>query len=288
MTHDLIENQKSKIENPPSPFRAAMLTALTAFRRQWLSLLIFAGTVAFFHALVVVSFPAIGGIDAVESVITTFPEGLRTLLKIAPNLQGGFALPDYLAFSWFHPVFLGLGSAFVVTRATNALAAEVETGSIYLRLSRPVPRWAFVLGKAFELYLGAAVLAFSGWLGLALGYWLTPLPPLDLGRYMLIATEAFLLFGALGGGGLMISAGMSRTATAGGVGSAWTLFAFLLDVLPAVVNSPLAVLNPWHHYFPQQTLNTGGVDGVGVLVLVGWMVGSVVGAVWIFGRRDLA
>ncbi|MCA9981086.1 MAG: ABC transporter permease, partial [Anaerolineales bacterium] len=92
-------------------------------------------------------------------VVSTFPDGLRQLLKIAPNLQAGFGLADYLAFTWLHPVFLGLGAALVVGRAADALAGQVETGHVYLVLSRPVPRWALVWGKGLEMVVATAVLA---------------------------------------------------------------------------------------------------------------------------------
>jgi hypothetical protein len=138
-------------------------------RRKRVSLFWFAVGAGAFHWLVAASFPAVGGSAAVTSVVRTLPEGLRTLLKLAPNLQAGFGVQDYLAFTWMHPLFIGLGAAFVVGRATDALAGEVERGSIYLVLSRPVARWSFVLGKALEMALGAGAIALAGWVGLALG-----------------------------------------------------------------------------------------------------------------------
>ena len=256
-------------------------------RRKRSGLLIFALAAAGFHALVATSFPAIGGAAVVSSVVQTFPPGLRTLLKLAPNLQAGFGLQDYLAFSWFHPVFLGLGSAFVVGRASDALTGSIESGSIYLLLSRPLPRWAFVTGKMAELLLGAGLIALAAWVGLWLGAISTLTEPLPFLRYGLVALMAWLLFAALGAGALVISSLASRTAVSSGAGSAWTLLAFVLDVIPAVANSRLAWLNPWHHYFPQAIVATGRVDVMGVAVLVGWvMIGTGV-AVWIFGKRDL-
>jgi ABC-2 type transport system permease protein len=225
--------------------------------RKRLSLVVFALSAAAFHALVAISFPAIGGMEAVQSVVRTFPAGLRSLLKIAPNLQAGFGLLDYMAFSWMHPVFLGLGSAFAVTRATEALAGEIERGSIYLVLSRPVRRSEFVAGKALEMLLGAGVIALAGWLGQAAGISLMLAEPLPLDRFLLVAVEAWLLFAALGGGALFISSLTSRTAIAAAVGSAWTLISFVLDVIPAFANSPLGWLNPWHHYFPQEVIASG-------------------------------
>ena len=264
----------------------ALIFASTLRRKRW-SLLWFALSVAAFHWLVAVSFPAIGGMEAVTSVVRTFPEGLRTLLKLAPNLQAGFGAQDYLAFTWMHPLFIGLGAAFVVARATDALTGEIERGAIYLTLSRPLRRWNFVLGKALEMVAGAGVIALAGWLGLALGVQSLPYD-LPLGNYALAALMAWLLFGALGGGALWIASCFSRTAPAGGLAIAWTLIAFVLDVIPAIANAPVGWLNPWHYYFPQEIVATGRVEPVGVVVMIGWLVGGVASAIGVFGRRDLA
>lgn len=260
-------------------------------QRNWLSSLIFGFGVGFFHWLVVVSFPAVGGLDAVQSVVQTFPDGLRTLLRIAPNLQAGFGLVEYLALSWFHPVFLGLGSAFVVQRATDAIAGEIESGAVYLTLSRPVLRCSVLLGKALELFLSAGLLCLLGWLGMVIGAQMLPeltiAAQLPFGRYGLVALVAWLLFGALGAGALVVSSLCSRKAVAGGIGSIWAIGAFLLDVIPFVAESPVGWLNPWHHYFPQEIVTSGKVELESLLLLAGWIVAGVAVAGVIFGRRDL-
>ncbi len=263
----------------------------STLRRKRLSLLWFALAAAAFHWLVAVSFPAIGGAKAVTSVVGTFPTGLRSLLKLAPNLQGGFGLQDYLAFTWMHPLFIGLGAAFVVSRATDGLTGEIERGSIYLVLSRPVQRWAFVVGKALEMILGAGVIALGGWVGLAAGVQALPhalAAALPLANYLLAALMAWLIFAALGGGAFLIAACFSRTALSAGLGTAWTLVAFVLDVIPLVAASPPGWLNPWHHYFPQAVVAAGQIDPFGVAVLLAWTAGGIAAAVWVFGRRDLA
>ena len=263
-------------------------------RRKWVSLAAFAFGAGFFHAQVALSYPAIGGIETIQSVVGAFPPGLRTLLRIAPNLQAAFGVLDYLAFSWFHPVFLGLGAAFVVSRATDALAGEIDRGSIYLLLSRPLPRWTLVAGKSVEMVLGAGCLALAGWAGQVLGVALAgaePLAggqPLPLERFLLIAPLAWGLLAALGAGALVISSVTSRTALAGGLASAWTLAAFVLDVIPAVAESPLAWLNPWHYYFPQEVVATGQMDWVAFGALALWTFLATSVAAVLFGRRDLA
>jgi ABC-type transport system involved in multi-copper enzyme maturation permease subunit len=271
-----------------SDLRAAWLIGWATLRRKRVSLAAFAGAAAFFHWLVAVSFPAIGGLETVNSVVTTFPDGLRQLLKLAPNLQAGFGFLDYLAFSWFHPVFLGLGAAFVVSRATDALAKGVETGAVYLLLSRPVTRWSLVAGKAGEMVAGAGIIALAAWLGMALGATMVLDVDLPLGRYLLAAVMAWGLFAALGAGSFVISASTANSGLAGGLATAWTLISFVLDVIPAVYNSPLAWMNPWHHYFPQEIVVTGMLPIGGLVILWGWVVVGTGAAVVIFGRRDLA
>lgn len=260
---------------------------LARMRSKRISLVAFALAAGFFHWLVAVSFPAIGGIATVQRAVQTFPPGLRTLLKLAPNLQAGFGIQDYLAFSWFHPIFLGLGSAFVVIRATAALAGAVESGAAYLLLSRPVARWALVVGGIGELLIGVGLIVLAAWLGLVLGAITTLDVALPFGRYLLVAGQAWLLLGALGAGALWISSLTGRTDLAGGVGSAWTLIAFVLDVIPQVANSPIGWLNPWHSYFPQELVATGHLDPLGVAVLLAWIVLGTLGAMVTFGRRDL-
>jgi ABC-type transport system involved in multi-copper enzyme maturation permease subunit len=265
----------------------AALVLRGTLRRKGLSLLWFALGAGAFHWLVAASFPAIGGEQAVTSVIRTFPEGLRSLLKLAPNLQAGFGVQDYLAFTWMHPLFIGLGAAFVVSRATDALAGQIEGGAVYLVLSRPVARWAFVLGKAGEMALGAGVIALAGWIGLALGASSLPYS-LPLERYLLAAGTAWLIFAALGGGAFAIGSLCSRAGLSNGLGTAWTLVAFVLDVIPQAAGSPLAALNPWHYYFPQEVVATGRVDPMGVGVLLAWLMGGVAVAAGVWERRDLA
>ena len=256
-------------------------------RRKRLSLFWFALSAGAFHWLVAVSFPAIGGMDAVTSVVQTFPEGLRSLLKLAPNLQAGFGVQDYLAFTWIHPLFIGLGSAFVVSRATDGLTAEIERGSIYLVLSRPIRRWTFVLGKVLEMVLGAGVIALAAWVGLVIGVQTLPYA-LPLANYLLAATMAWTLFAALGGGAFLLASLVNRTSLSNAFGAAWTILAFVLDVIPTVAASPIGWLNPWHHYFPQAIVATGQVDPFGFLVLLAWFVTCTSIAIRVFTRRDLA
>jgi ABC-type transport system involved in multi-copper enzyme maturation permease subunit len=260
---------------------------LATLRRRYASLLTFAGVAAVFHIIVAASFPFIGGMDSVQSVLQTFPPGLRQLLKLAPNLQAGFGLIDYLSFTWIHPFFVGLCAAFAVGRSAEALAGEIETGSVYLLLSRPVPRWTLVVGKVGEMAFGLGVILVVSWLGLVIGAGLGRLGPLPVDRYLLVIVMAWPLFTSLGGVALIVSSVSSRVGIAVAIGTIWTLVTFVLDVIPALAGSSLAWLNPWHHYFPQEIIVSNSVDVTGLIILIVWIIASTLIAITLFARRDL-
>ncbi len=181
---------------------------------------------------------------------------------------------------------MGLGAAAVVSRAVG-LTESVERGAIDLVLSRPIPRWTVVISQLMALLIGAAALMAAAWLGVCLGALaIGAAASLPLLRYALIATVAWALLGALGAGALVISSASRSASTAAGVGTAWTLLSFMLDVLP-VGQSPLGQLNPWHHYDPPQLLATGQLPATSALVLAGWIVGGALAACGLFARRDL-
>ncbi|GAC1637421.1 MAG: hypothetical protein NVS4B8_02230 [Herpetosiphon sp.] len=265
----------------------AQIATMTLYRKRS-SLIAFAAGSFLFHLIVVVSFPAIGGADAVQQVVSTFPVGLRRLLKIAPNLQAGFGLRDYLALSFYHPVFLGLGSAVVVGHAADGLAGEIERGSVYLLLSRPILRRALVLGKAVEVVVGAGAVALAGWAGLSVGLEAGGLPiQVGAGQYFAVALEAWALFATLGAITLLVSSFGRSVGRVAGIGTTVALGSFVLDIVPWFGEGILALLNPWHHFDPPTIAASGMVGGGDLLVPALWFVAATAAAVVVFERRDL-
>ncbi|MBA3943577.1 MAG: ABC transporter permease subunit [Herpetosiphonaceae bacterium] len=262
--------------------------ACATLRRKWISLVTFAVGACLFQYLLITTYPAIGGAAAVNSVVRTIPPALRRLLKIAPNLQASFDIRDYIALGFFHPVFLGLGSAFVVARAADALAGEIEHGAIYLVLSRPIRRWVLVVGKLLEMLGGAGIIALLSWFGTATGVWTDSLPHrIPLTPYFLIALNAWALFGALGCGVFVMSSVSHRTAQVAGLGTTCILLAFVADILPATSEPPVALFNPWHHYDPPAIVSTGLLSSTSIALLVGWIIAASAVTIGLFAHRDL-
>ncbi|MEJ2089723.1 MAG: ABC transporter permease subunit [Gammaproteobacteria bacterium] len=266
--------------------RAAFHITWSTLQRRRGSLLTYTGIAALFHLITAIALPMVGGLDAVESTLKGYSPGIRQLLKISPALSD-YSLQDHLAFTWLHPFFIGLCAAFVVGRSAEALAGEIESGAVYLVLSRPVPRWTLVVGRVGEVGVGLAVILLTSWLGLIVGVLLADLGPLPLGRYAVLVATAWCLFMALATVALTVSSAASRAGVAAAIGTIWTLATYVLDVFPAAADSKLAWLNPWHHYFPPGTISGDAVGWAGLAVLLAWTVAGSVTAMAVFGRRDL-
>ena len=274
-------------QNLVNKLRAAWQITWSTLQRRRASLLTFAAIAALFQFITAASLDLVGGMESVEGTLKSYSPTLRQLLKVSPALQADYSLQNHFAFTWLHPFFIGLCAAFVVGRSAEALAGEIESGSIYLVLSRPVPRWTLVLGRVGEVGLGLAFILLVSWLGLIIGVQLAGFESLPYGRYAVLVLTAWCLFMGLTAVALVVSSLASRAGIAIALGTVWTLATYVLDVLPQAVNSPLAWLNPWHHYYPPGIVAGNSIGWLGLAVSLGWLLAALVAAITFFGRRDL-
>ena len=80
---------------------------------------------------------------------------------------------------WNHPLIMLMISIWAIGRGSQAVAAEIERGTMDLVLSRPVARWKYLSAQVLVASLGLALLAFSLFLGasIALQYNFLREPP---------------------------------------------------------------------------------------------------------------
>jgi len=266
--------------------RAVWLIAWSTLQRRRGSLLTFAGVAAAFHFITAVSLQLVGGMDSVKSTLEGYSPGIRQLLKISPTLTE-YSVQDHFAFTWLHPFFIGLCAAFVVSRCAEALAGDIESGSVYLVLSRPVRRWTLVLGRVAEVGMGLAVILLLSWLGLVVGIQIAGLDTLPWDRYGVLVITAWFLFMALSAVALVVSSAASRVGIATATGTIWTLATYVADVIPQGAHSSIAWLNPWHHYFPPAIVAGDAATGPALAILLVWTAAAVLAAAILYGRRDL-
>lgn len=78
--------------------------------------------------------------------------------------------------------------------------------------------------------------------------------------------------------GLVGAACFSRTPLSAGLGTVWTLIAFVLDVIPLCAASQYGWLNLRRYYFPLAVAATSQIDPFGVAVLLTRTSGGVAAA----------
>jgi ABC-2 type transport system permease protein len=61
--------------------------------------------------------------------------------------------------SWSHPFIILIISIWAIGRASAAVAAEVERGTMDLLISRPIPRWLYLASGVIISLIGLVVLA---------------------------------------------------------------------------------------------------------------------------------
>jgi beta-exotoxin I transport system permease protein len=238
------------------------------------------------YCLLVASiFPSIKGSAAFTKLVQDYPDALKSLFGIssAGDLSSGAGFIDAELFSLMLPLLvlvLAIGSG------ARTFAGEEEAGRLELLLAYPVRRRDAVLAKAAAV--AAEILIFSA-AGLVALLVLDPVFGLDLGFWRL--AEAIgglavlgLLYGCLA---LGVGASVSSKLLAIAVPAAYAAAAYLVSGLHDLAGwlDPLRFLSPFWLIGSAPLQN--GVDGWGVLVVLGAALAAVgVGAVLV-ERRDL-
>ena len=240
-----------------------------------------------FAILIPASFGSFGGEQG--SFFESLPEGVKSLLKA----QGGFASTPtgFLAAAGYrHPLYLIILVGFTIASASGAIAGEIERGTIFLLLARPIHRYELVLAK-----LGAATLGLIMFLGVALlGSWTGALAfdlsGLSFRALLLVQLNALFLILAIGGCSFLISATSSEAGKAISLSAGLAVVFFFLDFLSSLWSAveSLGPISVFHYYDPVSIADRGYVPALHLGVLGAVAVLGFVGAVVAFNRRDIS
>jgi len=217
------------------------------------------------------------------------PRGLQAFMKTSGDLASAFTPDGYTAFGYRHPIYLIILSGFVISAAGSAMAREIERGTIFLLLARPLPRYTLVMGKAMEALLSLVILTGAAFLGTAIGAAIAHLEPFHLARFVLVSGYALCLFLAIGGYSFLISALTSDGGKATGIAAGLSVLFFLMDFLAELwpVTEFLGPLSPFHYYNPSQVALRGVVPWRDVAVLLSIAGGTYAASLVVFQRRDI-
>ena len=224
-----------------------------------------------------------------ENLIEQMPRGVQALLKTQGDLTPLLGAEGYVAVGYRHPIYIVVIAAFTIA-AASTLAREIEKGTVFLVLARPLQRYNLVLAKGAELLVGLVALLGAALAGTALGVTITDLDqPIRLSRFILIYSNALLLFLAIGGYGFLFSALSRECSRAIVLATGLTVAFFFIDFF-AGLWEPLGFLGPltiFHYYNPIAIVQQGVLPWNHVLVLLGVAATGYVAAIAVFQRRDI-
>jgi ABC-2 type transport system permease protein len=197
--------------------------------------------------------------------------------------------------SWNHPFILILVSAWGIARASGAVAAEVERGTMDLVLSRPIARWVYLTANVLVATMGLAVLgsALLGGATLATRYNVLREPP-SPGTYLRPAINLAVLGLPIYGYTLLASSVDHTRRRPASVGSVLTLGGFIAWVISLIPVLRDTWYRPWLErvsifkaYNPVELVTTGQTLEWNLAILSGVGVACIATAYVAFAFRDL-
>jgi ABC-2 type transport system permease protein len=218
------------------------------------------------------------------------------------NIQLNHA-PDMMSISYVHPLLLTILCIWASGRAANAIAGEIDRGTLELLMAQPIRRTQIIVAHLLVDAIVFPALCLILWTGTYNGTWWMGLQsPLrgspehvDPLRFFPALTCVLALLFSVSGMTMWISSMGRSRARVWGLSVSLLLLMFLVNVLGQIWNDQLEWLRPFtifYHYQPQgiilqeQWYRDGGVwqhlAVLGSIGAVGYFLAWVT-----FCRRDL-
>lgn len=200
--------------------------------------------------------------------------------------------PGLLGAGLTHPFWIALHLTVIGSLGAAAVAADVESGTIELLMTRPLSRRRLLAERTGALVAASVLLNAAATLTIALGVAFSPTLRAAVPEGGVFAAGLMgcaLAFG-LTGPVLAVSALSRRRAHVIGAAVALGAVGFALNFV-ALAWSPassLRYVSPFHYYAPGDVLAHGGVPWASLGVLVGVGAVGLLAAFRLLERRDLA
>ncbi|MGW3232794.1 ABC transporter permease subunit [Kitasatospora sp. NPDC001095] len=275
--------------NPGTVNRRLPLVWLALHRRRRMLLSLLFGMVVF-ETLIVVIAGTVPTADLFGERRT--PPGA---FKAFSGSNGDVSIASYpglLGAGLTHPFWIALQLTVIGSLGAAAVAADVESGTIELLMTRPVSRRRLLAERAGALIAATVLLNAAATLTLGIGVAASPklraaVPESAVFTAGLLGCAlAFCLTGPV----LAVSAMCRRRAHVIGAAVAFGAVGFALNFV-ALAWSParsLRYLSPFHYYAPGDVLGHGGVPWAAFGVLLGVGLLGLAAAFVLLERRDLA
>ncbi|MFD8704043.1 ABC transporter permease subunit [Kitasatospora sp. NPDC059648] len=200
--------------------------------------------------------------------------------------------PGLLGAGLTHPVWIALQLTVIGSLGAAAVAADVESGTIELLMTRPVSRRRLLAERAGALIAASVLLNAAATLAVALGVAFSPKlrEAVPEGGVLTAGLLGCALTFCLIGPVLAVSALTRRRAHVVGAAVVFGAGGFALNFI-ALAWSPaerLRYLSPFHYYAPGDALAHGGMPWGALAVLLGVGLLGLLAAFRLLERRDLA
>ncbi|MFE4974262.1 ABC transporter permease subunit [Kitasatospora sp. NPDC056651] len=275
--------------NPGTVNRRLPLVWLALHRRRRMLFFLLFGMVVFETLIVVIAVTVPSG-DLFGERRT--PPGA---FKAFSGSNGDISIASYpglLGAGLTHPFWIALQLTVIGSLGAAAVAADVESGTIELLMTRPVSRRRLLAERAGALVTATVLLNAAATLTLAIGVASSAklreaVPESAVFTAGLLGCAlAFCLTGPV----LAVSAFSRRRAHVIGAAVAFGAVGFALNFVALAWSParPLRYLSPFHYYAPGDVLGHGGVPWAAFGVLLGVGLIGLLAAFRVLERRDLA
>ncbi|MFJ3788656.1 ABC transporter permease subunit [Kitasatospora sp. NPDC090091] len=261
--------------------------ALHRRRRMLLALLI--GMVVF-EALIVVITSTVPPTDLFGAGRTP-----PSAFKAFSGSNGDVSIASYpglLGAGLTHPFWIALQLTAIGALGAAAVAADAESGTIELLMTRPVSRRRLLAERAAALLAASFLLNAAATATIAVGVALSPdlRDAVPLGGVFAAGLLGCAFALCLAGPVLAVSAVSRRRAYVIGATVAFGAVGFALNFVALAWSpaAPLRYLSPFHYYTPGDALAHGTVPWTSLAVLCAVGVAGLAAAFRLLERRDLA
>ena len=201
-----------------------------------------------------------------------------------------FTLPGTITLGLQHPLAIAMLGIFAVEAAATAVAGERMRGTLEVLLARPISRhtlyWSLLV--ALLVTIGLVLVAILG--GMLIGSAVTGLADeIDVSAMPLVVLNGFGLWAAFATFSLAMSVTFDRPGPAIGLGLAWLLLHYFLEILGSLWTDAawLQEYSLLHHFNPGEIL-TGALDPTDLVIVFAAAIIPIAYALYVFPQRDLA
>ncbi|MFA6587955.1 MAG: ABC transporter permease subunit [Patescibacteria group bacterium] len=261
---------------------------LRFLKDKWKSILVYVIAGIGFMWMYVGMFPSIQKqAGNYADIAKAFPEAMLKAFGIQ-NFSISH-LENFLSIEHFSLIWPLMLILLVTAFAANAIAAEVEKGTIELTLARPVSRLSVFWGK----YL-AGIIALLVFVALSI-FSIAPLAGIHQVSYTFSHFVTMAVLGALFGWaifscGMMFSAFVSDKSKVGMYIGAVLIVMYVLNIISGLKESfqNLQYFSLFHYFTSEAALVNNNLPTNSVLVFVGVAIVCTLLAAWRFAKRDIA